>query len=165
MAAFLFFIGGIALFVYGIGVVREGHAMSKWPIVPGKIVSAIPVQITRAAHTEDQLYSPEVEFEFTYLGVHYRANRIALVPINSKGPGGTKAILSAYAEGQAVQVHVNPEDPTRSVLDISMGMNRWAYLLSGLCMAGLGVRLFTSRTASGQRPIADHRFERYDSRL
>ena len=142
MTAFLFLIGGLALFIYGIGVVQEGNAMTKWPTVPGKIVSAIPVQITRAAHTEDQLYSPEVMFEFTYLGVPYRGNRVALVPTNSKGLGGTKAILSAYAVGQAIQVHVNPEDPTRSVLDISMGMNRWAYMLSGLCLVGLGIRLF-----------------------
>jgi hypothetical protein len=81
-------------------------------------------------------------FEFTYLGVHYRGNRVALVLTNSKGPGGTNAILSAYAVGQAIQVHVNPEDPTRSVLDISMGVNCWAYMLSGLCMVGLGIRLF-----------------------
>jgi len=96
----------------------------------------------RAAGTEDQRYMPEITFEFIYDGILYRGDRVGLVPADSRGTAGVNAVLQRYPVNQPVQVFVNPENPSRSVLDIAASSNQWAYTVGGLCLLGVGLHLF-----------------------
>lgn len=144
MTPLLFFLSGLAVFFYGLHLIRESREMGRWPVVTGTIVSAEARRTVRAAGTEDQRFIPELAYEFTYDGSSHRGGRYTLVPVDSRGTAGVTAILQRYPVGQPVPVHVNPQDPARSVLDISTGANQWAYALSGLCLIGVGLYLFVS---------------------
>jgi hypothetical protein len=144
MTPLLFFLSGLAVFLYGLRLIRESREMGRWPVVAGTIVSAEAKRTVRAAGTEDQRFIPELAYEFTYNGKSHRGDRYTLVPVDSRGTAGVNAILQRYPAGQSVPVHVNPQDPTRSVLSISTDANQWAYALGGLCLIGVGIYLFFS---------------------
>jgi len=148
MSAWMFLLGGLVVLIYGIRIVRESREMATWPTVPGRIVSAEARQTVRAARSEDQRYMPEITFEFAYEGTTFRGDRHALVPTDSRGMAGVNAVLQQYPVGQHVQVHVNPKEPARSVLNVSPDANQWAYAIGGLCLIGVGVYLFVVKLGS-----------------
>ena len=82
----------------------------RWVKVNGKIL------VSRVAF-DSEAYQPIVEYVYHYDGLEYRRRNIRslLVVYNFKGPA--ERICARYPSGADVEVYVNPQSPSSSVLE------------------------------------------------
>jgi hypothetical protein len=142
MWAFVFFASGLAVLIYGIGLVRDARACAHWPKVEGRVTSA-EAQVV-AKEKNKTTYAPNVAYTYVVDGKRYESSRLTLVPRNYVGLQQVQAVLAAYPVHGTVSVFYDPRDPANCVLVSVATGTEWAYPIGGLLLMGAGF-LFLKR--------------------
>jgi hypothetical protein len=134
----IFAVVGGALFVF-IGVLPALRLIraSGWIETECTIVSS-----TIRSHTSDEgtTYKVDILYEYEAGGNRYRSNRYDFVDFSSSGYSGKRVIVDSHPAGSTAVCYVDPDDPTRAVLNRQF---RASYLVGLLplifLLAGVGV--------------------------
>ncbi len=105
----------------------EQRELARFEPVPAEVVTS-----ERGARR----YAWEFEYAYEVDGTRYLGSRLTNRP-RLRSRGDTDALAARYPLGERITVHVDPEDPTRAVVDA-----RPAWLLPGVATAlhlGLGL--------------------------
>ena len=140
MWPFIFIAVGIALLIYGIGLVRDARACGSWPSVDGRIVTSEPQVVSR--QKDQRTYAPNVSYAYTVAGQNYEGSRLTMVPRNYNQLSAVQAVLAQYPAGGAVKVFHDPQDPANCVLVNRAVGTEWAYPLAGMIFVVVGVLMF-----------------------
>ncbi len=147
--------GGLTIFLLVVPVFRLIQA-STWVETP----AVVKASTLRSWSTDDGTsYRADVLYEYTVGGGARLSNRRTFFPPNSGGYDGARAIVDSHPEGSSTTCYVDPEDPTRSVLDRGfhgeylIGLFPLVFLLAGL---GLTVHaLRTRRKSASASPVQE----------
>lgn len=119
----IFAFAGLATSVFfSIPTFLEQWDARHWVETPCQIVSS-EVKVNRGS--DSTTYSPEIHFQYTFEGREYEAKGYRLVGGSSSG-GWARRVVDRFPEGEETVCFVNPQDPSRAVLDPSWG---WDILL------------------------------------
>ncbi len=136
MWALVFFLAGVALLIYGIGLVRDARACAGWPTVQGRVLSSEAQMVSR--QKDKSTYAPNVSYRYEVDGKEYQSSRLTIVPRNYRGQQWVTEILASYPVGGVVVVHYDPKEPANCMLDTSTTGSEWAYPIGGVLMIGVG---------------------------
>ncbi len=150
----VFVVVGVVVFVavFMLPMIRLVRAIS-WPEVPCTVISS-----TVRSHTSDDgtTYKIDILYEYEYSGRTWRSNRYGFLDVSSSGYAGKKEVVDQYPPGTEGRCWVDPEDPTRAVLDRSF---RPTYLLGLLplifVLAGGALVAHSRKVARKNRRSAD----------
>lgn len=122
----------------------EVKIASRWPTVPGRIVSAKVVQRKAGgvgSEDDSELRNfAEITYEYKVQGRSHRANRVSIG--EDLGNYRVEETIAKYPENARVLVHYNPTDPGEAVLerDPPEGIFKFMFfLIAGLIAAGLAL--------------------------
>ena len=139
MWAFVFIAVGVAILIYGIGLVRDARTCASWPSVEGRIVSAEPQVVAR--EKDRRTYAPNVTYTYQVGGRNYESSRLTLVPRNYSTLSSVQSVLAAYPAGNTVKVFHDPADAANCVLVTTSTGTEWAYPLAGAVFLVLGISM------------------------
>ena len=115
----IFIFLGLVFLVVSILQMRKAKAAEAWPITPG-IVLASGLAERRShnskTHRTTVTYEPQVEYEYSLMGQKYTGKRIAF-GYASYDYGTASGKIAPYPQGAGVQVHYDPADPLKAVLE------------------------------------------------
>lgn len=115
----LAFVIGLTLFAVGLNGWMRGMAATRWPTVPGRMLSAsLGQKIIIGGRSRFIRHILQVECEFEVDGRRFVCRQ--LTPFRGDPAYDRRAeaddMLARFAPGTAVDVHVHPHDPEKSVL-------------------------------------------------
>jgi len=125
----------------------------EWEQVSGTIISS---QVDDEWDTTGDRYIGRVVYTYEVNGMTYEGDQI-----NLSGPTyvGTRAdaerLLLPYPVGASVTPYVDPNDPTRAVLDRNLAGATWGIVGVGIAFLLLSIGLGTRHLASRKRPALD----------
>ncbi|WP_189072106.1 DUF3592 domain-containing protein [Deinococcus sedimenti] len=130
----LLFVGAVLL---GFGVWQSGQSLraAGWPVATGTVTRSQAVPAGRLA--ERRGWRPEVQYTYRADGLTYRGERLNFFRLNTTSLRGARRILERYPVGQPVAVHYDPRRPSRSVLQVGLGLS-WPLWLLGAASLTLG---------------------------
>ncbi|MEO5960092.1 MAG: DUF3592 domain-containing protein [Opitutaceae bacterium] len=140
MWSIVFIAAGVALLIYGIGIVRDARACANWPRVEGRIVSAEPEIVSREKNKTT--YAPSVAYTFSVGGREFKGSRVTLVPRNTISLPAVQAMLAPYPVGGTVTVFHDPREPANCVLSTATNGTEWAYAIGGALFIGVGLLMW-----------------------
>jgi len=141
--------GSLSVFLLIVPATRLLSAAG-WEERPATIKSST----LRSWSTDDGTsYGADVLYEYAAEGRQWISNRRSFFPMSSSDYEGAKTIVNRYPEGGTTSCFVDPNDPTRSVLDRSFQV---VYLI-GLfplifLLAGVGLTAHSLRVRSAAAP-------------
>ncbi len=151
----IFLLAGLALLpLLGWPVVQAIKARS-WPEVPCTILESSVL-----SHENDgTTYSVKVAYEYEVDGRLYRSNRYRFMTGSSSGYEGKAAVVARLPSGSRSVCYVDPRDPSRAVLDRSLGA--WTllsliplgFIAVGVWGAFAGLRSKFGLPSSGFSPV------------
>jgi hypothetical protein len=116
---------------------RLGEASRSWPTVEGRVLaSEVATRATgsRGSGGPSTTTTHEIRYEYEIDGVRREGRRVAYTV--AMGEGDLRARAARYPAGRAVEVHVDPEDPDRAVLEPGAdGWNALPIAMGGLAIA------------------------------
>jgi hypothetical protein len=147
----------------------EVRIASRWPTVPGRVLSSKVVQRKAGGIGEDEKDTElrnfaEVTYEYVVQGRTMRASRVSIG--EDLGNYRVEETLAKYPEGTSVMVHYNPTKHGEAVLerDAPEGAFKFMFILiAGLIVVGLALIFGTERLigylkmfvpAGGNTPLA-----------
>lgn len=113
---------GTGLVVGGIIAGIRSRRAHSWPTVEGTIIASGVVREHASGSSNSMVtggqnvYKPEVAYEYEINGERYVSNRIELLDVASSNQGRAQSIQSNYKPGDQVRVYYDPENPERSLL-------------------------------------------------
>jgi hypothetical protein len=131
---------GVALLIYGIGLVRDARNCATWPSVEGRIMSAEAQVVSR--EKDRRTYAPNVTYAYVVDGKNYEGRRVTLVPRNYSQLSAVQAALAPYSPGATARVFHHPTDHGNSVLIARPTGTEWAYPLAGAVFLVIGAVWF-----------------------
>ena len=148
------------MFVWALPQVGRTFEARGWDVVPGVITAqhrtteGLWVEIgkhSNSSHTEARLH---VEFTFNYDGQQFTGDRISpLRPWVMDSREGREAL----EVGRSISVHVNPYDPTDSVIDVSVPWGAVAWLAAASAGLVWAFRVFVLPPFAAQLRAATKR--------
>ncbi|HXZ24252.1 MAG TPA: DUF3592 domain-containing protein [Methanomassiliicoccales archaeon] len=147
----------------GVGSFLEAQDAQSWPTTIGTITDNYISQDWQSGdqHSQGQyVYYPNVVYDYSVNGVQYTGTRIGITTGGSSDRSYAEGVLSSYNVGALVTVHYNPNDPSRSVLEVG-GMGQFVFVLIPLIFVVIGVGgvaygLRSNRTAVPSTPIQNN---------
>ena len=122
---------GLVLLAFFVSARRYSKQAANWPSVPGKIISSsVESYQKRVDHTLTTFYRPAVEFSYTVHGLEYRGRQIKLGMDVDGSQDYAEKVTAQYPEGNTVDVHYDPADPSVSALENPTGATWIVALLS-----------------------------------
>ena len=120
--------------------VIEGWTASAWPEAAGRVVEARMPKVERESTGPGSKtwYELQLSYDFEAGGRTHRGDRTGLWP-ESRQLVDAREFVAAHPPGTAVRVFHDPANPTRSLLDRSIGGGTWAMAIGGLPSLALGV--------------------------
>lgn len=101
------------------------------------------------------MYGADVRYEYEVGGRRYTSERIALANVASSDRSAAEGLVARYAEGTAVEVSFDPDDPASAVLERSgVGLLVAPMLFAGLVAFGMAA-LFIFFERRARRATAD----------
>jgi len=137
MWALVFLAAGVAVLIYGIGIIREARACARWPQVIGTVIRAEAQVVGREKNRTT--YAPNITYRYVVDGKSYESSRHTLVPRNTTSTQQLQAVLASFPVGGTVAVFYDPADPARCVLDTTVAGTEWAYAFGGVLLLGVGL--------------------------
>ena len=130
----LLLVGALLL---GSGVWQSGHSLraARWPVATGTVTRAQAVPAGRFADRRG--WRPEVNYTYRTEGQTYSGERLNFFRLNPTSLRGARRVLAQYPVGQSVPVHYDPRQPSRSVLQVGLGLS-WPLWLLGAASLVLG---------------------------
>lgn len=114
-------------------VFLTARATAAWPTVPGEITRAEVREVFGR-------YSADVSYTYTVAGRPYVGHRVRASDGDSELREAAEQAIEGLKPGGRVEVHYDPADPGRSVLQAGVGFQEKALLLVPLLMLALGIR-------------------------
>ena len=136
---------GVGLLIFGFVQRKKAKLTETWPIASGAIVSAKLDQHTRTERRDGHnytstSYNPVVEYTYQIGLQTYQGNRIFPGATMSYDLGTAQGIVNRYQPGMAINVHYDPADPTRAVLETQSKGGNLFFILGAvfivLCLLG-----------------------------
>jgi hypothetical protein len=133
----VFIAAGVALAIWGWSILERARASAAWPTMTGTVVSSD----VRSERTPGKgvTYWPEVHYEYVVDGTTYSSNRIRFGEYGTDRAQPARAIANRYRTGDAVVVHIDPEDPARAVLEAGAGWSSYGILGGGVLFLVVGI--------------------------
>ena len=123
---------GLGLFIGGALSYRNALATQSWPTAEGRITFS---EIYESRDEDGTSYGLNIGYNYAVEDRPYTGTRISLTDYSSSR-NYAEGLAEEYPVGKTVQVHYDPADPTKSVLET--GANWVQYLLMGMgCCFGL----------------------------
>ncbi len=137
----LFVIIGISLYVYNVHLLFKGQRTLGWIVASGKIIkSELGVSQSLTKETYENHYRADIEYEYELLGNKFKSNQAYLgdkVYLSYKDKA--EKTLKMFPENKTVNVFVNPDNHSESVLIKGSGGNRVFNILLGLILVLIGI--------------------------
>lgn len=147
----ILFIIATALLVLGSKQLIRHKNLDKWVEAPGSLLET-DLGVYRVSHGQ---YSPPVKhyyplafFSYSYNEKEYKSNEYAFdyKSIWSTEQEAVEDIIKELETKEALNVFVNPKNPTEAVLNRQVSANRlshyWALFVSGCILFGIGILLW-----------------------
>ncbi len=156
---------GLFFAVFGIYFIIAGHGARSWPAAEGTIEStSVRVNIlltgrgsgTDSSREARRTYYPEISYRWMVDGQTYTGSRFALGEEHPDFPDRQDAQGAAkrFPAGGAIDVYVDPEDPSSAVIDRSLKIGAFVPLPLGLLFLAVGIfglRMAPALEAAAQR--------------
>lgn len=126
---------GGALATWAGSVALDDHRARSWPVVDGIVLSSEILQ--GRGRARQRVRRVRVEYRYEIAGATYIGTRIRFGKRMSTR-GGLTALRARYADGQRVDVHVDPDDPDRAVLQPGITGTTVGLGLLGVAFAAAG---------------------------
>ncbi|MGJ3241935.1 MAG: DUF3592 domain-containing protein [Opitutales bacterium] len=116
-----------------------------WPQVTCTILES---QVIRSSSSDGTSYRPHIVFEYVWTGTRYTSDQATVVKHSSDDRQGARKQVEAHPVGGTARCFVNPNDPSRAILDVSLPGLVWfiipfssvfVLLGGGIVLAGLGI--------------------------
>ena len=153
--ASIIYLGLIGSFVSVVSskILAEREAAACWSVAPGMIVEA-QVESVRASKGGKQ-FRARVRYLYDIVGNRYESTRYAFFPLASSDIETQQAVLDRFSLGSPVDIHYNPRDPDKAVLDVEFAFFPWSIMLWLLPLLALGgVLLFVVNACCRPAPKA-----------
>ena len=141
-ATIFFGLAGLAVAAITASNLREAARSRGWPVTQGRIIRSEleTVRLSPGAKRGATVtaYRPLVEYEYRVEGRDHRSRRVRLGATRSTTQERAGTELGRFAIGSTVQVHYDPADPERALLDTRVGLLPYTALI-GLLFLGLAV--------------------------
>ena len=121
MTVALFAFGAVAGLI-GFAIQRHANEARRWPVAKGKIVTSGLEQFRAAREGSSGrgpvMFRATVSYTYSFNDVGYIGNVATLNgEVSSTSDWGVQRWVRKYKDGQIVDVHVNPANPSESVLE------------------------------------------------
>ena len=126
---------GIYLVQYAGTTLLEAYGASRWPSVPGKIVSS---KVASTGRTSGDVPIARVKYAYQVNGTSYTSTRISHNDYGSNIEGQQEGIVARYPPGASVTVHYNPADPASAILESRIPFVSYITLAGGLVFLLVG---------------------------
>ncbi|MEP6841156.1 MAG: DUF3592 domain-containing protein [Bradyrhizobium sp.] len=118
---------GFVISLFALALQKQSSLAKKWPVVTGTIKLS-GIEQYRAAPTDHQsrgqvMYQRKVNYTYSYNNISY-TNMHASLASNVASTSGwlVGKFTTAYQEGAAVKVYVNPANPAEATLEPGIGL-------------------------------------------
>ena len=135
---------GLVLFAYGVRDVAKAWRCSSWPVVKGRVMDAGISEIDKGIGGVDVRFAPDFKYEYKFKGTIKFGNAIGYFPPSALGLSESYyasneyqalRFISRYPVDSSVDVYVNPDNPSESVLEPGVKLPVLMPLIIGaLCM-------------------------------
>jgi hypothetical protein len=138
---------GIVVGLFALMVQRQASLAEHWPVVSGTIKLSELEQYREAADDDGrpgpEMFGRRVSYTYSYQDVSY-TNECARIASGSPSASNKtlQSLMSRYQDGAAVEVHVNPDNPSEATLDVKQGGMAW--VLWGIAGLFLAAALFVA---------------------
>jgi hypothetical protein len=115
----IFVIIGLVLLLMGIAQVKKAKAAATWPVIPGVVLSSgLQEKRHRNAktHRVSVTYEPQIQYQYALMGQNYTGSAISFGSTSYDYNTASRK-LALYPQGAPVQVHYDPIDPSKAVLE------------------------------------------------
>lgn len=149
LAFFLFFtVGGLVAVYFGYQMYEDSIASETWPVVSGTIISSGVVEIE---DDEGTSYKPQVIYEYVANDSNIEGHRITFGQMSYSNYQYAQAIADQYPVGQPVEVHYDPDNPDKAVLEPGVQSSAWIIMGFGDFFALMGLILALVALIAGRK--------------
>ena len=140
---------GIFLMVMGLLSLQQGKEARHWKVVAGRITKStleekrVDTSYGDGLRRSEVGYQPQVEYQYRAGDETLAGKQISLVEKQFTQKAGQKA-LEKYPVGAVVQVHYDPDDPQRAVLETGTVVSSFIFMLGGLALVAAGIAIAVS---------------------
>ncbi len=152
MIPLFFTIGGAFLLINAWPRVVEGLSARSWPHASGEVVETQMFEVDQGGWGPGtkRWYEVRVKYAFDVGGTTVTAERTTLRR-NLWQLLEARALTESYPTGKAVTVYYNPADPSRALLDRSIGGLTWTMEIGGIPVTLLGLVMLVGWTRGVRR--------------
>lgn len=146
VAPLILMLSGVGTIVWGVAGLAEAWASRSWPTVPGVVERSEVVRSTGGTGTNRSSgYRARVVYRYEFEGRIRSGDRLTIGERIAKTRGHAESIAAQHPVGAAVAVHVDPTDPTASVLEAGLDPEAFAVPGFGTALVGVGGYLLVRR--------------------
>jgi len=109
---------GLIALPIGIYGRRRARQQQAWPTVKAAVRTTA---IAPAPGSEGRRFVPKLTYEYTVAGKTYTSDRVGATQYKDFSESYARDYLAKHAVGTAVEVHYDPVDPARSILEPGAG--------------------------------------------
>ena len=141
----IFILFGLVFVLVSVDQMNKAKAAKAWPIIQGVVVASELVE--RRSHNSKThhttiTYEPQVQYEYSLVGQKYTGKRIGFGTA-SYDHGTAETKISPYPIGATVQVHYDPSDPAKAVIETkAMGGSSMIIVAVIFFIVGLALLIF-----------------------
>ncbi|HVM81103.1 MAG TPA: DUF3592 domain-containing protein [Stellaceae bacterium] len=147
MVSFLgsaFTVVGLIALPIGIYGRRRARREQAWPTVKATVRTAA---IASAPGSEGRRFIPKLTYEYTVAGKTYAGDRVGYTQYRDFSEAYARDYLAKHAVGSAVEVHYDPADPARSILEPGAGgCGPLLFSLVGVVFLAAGIAMLIAGT-------------------
>ena len=103
--------------------VRERSEAKAYVPVPAKVLYSGMYSFRSGGRHPHMVYSVRVGYEYAVDGKKYEGDRLAISQVSSNNYDHHRHLANKYKKGDAVTAYVSPDDPRKSVLEKSSGLD------------------------------------------
>ncbi|MEM8740256.1 MAG: DUF3592 domain-containing protein [Pseudomonadota bacterium] len=150
----VFLVFGLGITWIGLSIAQTAWAARDWVQVEGTILAPEVVERFASADAGGTMWYVAIQYGYRFEGREWEGRLVRYgggdqaSKMFSSPDAAAQAAAREFAPGMAVTVYVDPDDPSRAVLDRSFGFVSLAALALGLTLIALAIGIGFSRPAS-----------------
>jgi Protein of unknown function (DUF3592) len=144
----VFLLGGMAFVVDGGQALVEGLDSNAWPRVRATVVEN---HLTRTRRSNGR-YTPHVTYRYAVGPNTYNCTRLWIVARDAPA-AEARALLAPFVPGQKIDVHVNPEMPSASVVTPGADAVVYFWIVLASCIAAVGIVIMRAAWSRNLIPL------------
>lgn len=139
---------GAAIALFAWGLQRQASLARKWPVVSGRIKTSGLEQFRGKADEGRSrgpvMFRAKISYTYRYQNAEYTGFVASMSgQVASTSDWGVHRFVKKYRDGQAVDVYVNPQNPSEAVLEPRVA-GLWILWLSAIAIWGIAYYVATS---------------------